>query len=371
MTAGTGWMPIANPDDVPSPALLIHPDRVAENLRRMVARAGDAGRLRPHVKTHKLPQILALELAQGIRKFKAATIAEAEMCAAGGAPDVLFANQPVGPNIRRLLELQRKFPGTRFSCLADNVPTIAALGAAATAAAQTLDVLIDLDVGLHRTGIPPGPEAAALYRLIAGTPGLNAAGLHAYDGHIHDKNPARLVSGTDAAFGPVWRLRDELLAAGLPVPRIVAGGTPTFAVLARHPEVELGAGTAVLWDGDQTENSPGLDFLPAAALLTRVVSRPTPNRLCLDLGHKAVASEMPHPRVRLAGLEDAVFIMHNEEHLVVETPRAGAFPVGTVIYGIPRHICPTVALQSEVFAVKDGRAAETWPVVARARRITI
>ena len=105
--------------------------------------------------------------------------------------------------------------------------------------------------------------------------------------------------------------------------------------------------------------------------MTRVVSRPVENRLCLDLGHKAVASEMPQPRVKLIGLEDAIFIMHSEEHLVVETPRARDYPIGAVVYGIPRHICPTVALYSEVSVIRDGRALETWPVVARSRGITI
>jgi D-threonine aldolase len=106
-------------------------------------------------------------------------------------------------------------------------------------------------------------------------------------------------------------------------------------------------------------------------LITRVVSKPAPGRLCLDLGHKAIASEMPHPRVKLFGLEDANFSMHSEEHLVVETPRADEYKVGSVIYGIPRHICPTVALHHDVWVVRDGKAVDRWEVTARKRRITI
>src|SRR5580658_7961756 len=167
MTAADDWMRIANEDEVPSPALLIHPDRVAENLRRMAARAGGAGRLRPHVKTHKLPQIVALELSVGIVKFKASTIAEAEMCATAGAADVLLAYQPVGPNARRLVELARKFPKVRFSTLVDNAATLSALSSAATAGGVVLDVFVDLNVGMNRTGIAPGPDAAALYRALS------------------------------------------------------------------------------------------------------------------------------------------------------------------------------------------------------------
>jgi len=368
---GGEWFRLANEEDVPSPALLVYPERIEENLRRMVATAGGAERLRPHVKTHKLPQIVTLALSLGITKFKAATIAEAEMCAMQGAPDVLLAYQPVGPNVRRVVELARKYPRTRVSCLVDNAEILAALSGAAAAARIALDVFLDLNIGMDRTGIKPGPEAAALYRALSQAPGLRAAGFHAYDGHLHDPDHAQLVRDAAATFAPVWRLREELGAAGLPVPLVVAGGTPTFSILAGHAGVELGAGTLVLWDFGDTERCPDLDFLPAALLLARVISRPTPNRLCLDLGHKAVASEMPQPRVKLLGLPDAVFVLHNEEHLVVETDRAAEYPVGTVVYGIPRHICPTVALQSEVFVVRGRRMVETWPVVARARRITL
>ena len=365
------WMRISNEDDVPSPALLIYPDRVTENLKRMAATAGGVDRLRPHVKTHKLVQVLELEMKQGIKKFKAATIAEVEMCAADGAPDVLLAYQPVGPNVRRLVALVQKFPGTKFSCLADNRATVAALSSAAASAGVTLDVFLDVNVGMNRTGIVPGPEAVEVYRAISRSPGLRAAGLHAYDGHMRNADHDKLVRDIAVAFAPFWNFRDDLVSAGLPVPLVIAGGTPSSPNHALHRGVEVGAGTTVLWDFGQQEVSPNLHFLNAAMLLTRVISRPTPNRLCFDLGHKSVASEMPHPRVRLIGLEDANFVVHSEEHLVAETTRAAEFPVGTVFYGIPRHVCPTVALHSEAFVVRDGRMTETWPIVSRARRITI
>jgi len=126
-----------------------------------------------------------------------------------------------------------------------------------------------------------------------------------------------------------------------------------------------------LWDFGQEGVCPDHHFENAALLMTRVLSKPAPGLLCFDLGHKAVASEMPHPRVRLIGLEDAEATTHSEEHLVVKTARADDYQVGDVVYGIPRHICPTMALHSDVWAVRDGAAAESWPVVARTRRITV
>lgn len=365
------WFAISNAEAIASPALLLYPERIEKNLQRMIAMAGDVARLRPHVKTHKLPQVVALKRAAGIHKFKVSTIAEAEMTAAAGGEDVLLAYQPVGPNIERLVELMRRFPHTRFATLVDDARNLAAISRVAVAHGVVIELYVDLNVGMNRTGIAPGESAASLYRALCRTPGLKAGGLHAYDGHLHEADPAALARAADQAFAPVWKLRDQLRAESLPVPRLIASGTPTFALLAQHDDVEVGAGTTVLWDFGQAEVCPGHHFLNAAMLFCRVVSKPQPDLLCFDLGHKAVASEMAHPRVRLLGLEDAVAVTHSEEHLVVRTSRSTDYQVGDVVYGIPRHICPTMALHSEVWAVRDGLAAERWPVVARARRITI
>ncbi len=367
----SSWYEISNPEAVSSPAILLYPARIEQNLQQMIATAGDVGRLRPHVKTHKLPQIIALKRKAGIRKFKASTIAEAEMAASASAEDVLLAYQPVGPNIARLIELIRRFPQTRFSALVDDADNLARIGKAAAGSGVVIELLVDLNIGMNRTGIAPGDEAAALYRSLCATPGLKAAGLHAYDGHLHSNDQQALSQAVETAFAPVWRLRDQLLSESMPVPVTVASGSPTFALLARHDDVELGAGTTVLSDVHHEQDSPAHAFVPAAVLLVRVVSKPQPDLLCLDLGHKAVASEMPLPRVRLLGLEDAHALTHSEEHLVVRSARAAQYQVGDVVYGIPYHICPTVALHSEVWAVQDGRAVERWPVVARARRISI
>lgn len=365
------WYRIANEDEVASPALLVYPERIADNIGRMITAAGGAERLRPHVKTHKMPDVIRMEIERGITKFKVATIAEAEMTAAAGGLDVLLAYPVVGPAARRLARLAATHPRTTFRAITDSAVGIDGLAAAATAADVTLDVLLDLDVGFGRTGIRPGPDAAALYRRIAAAPNLTAGGLHAYDGHLRDADHGRLVAATEAAFTPVWSLRSELRAAGFAVPRTVVSGTPTFAILAARDDVEVGAGTTVLWDAGQAEISPDLDFLPAAVLLARVVSKPGDGRLCLDLGHKAVASEMPHPRLSIMGLQAASFPIHSEEHLVVETPQAGGYAVGDVVYAVPRHVCPTVALHDEAVVVRDRRAVDRWRVQARTRRISI
>jgi D-serine deaminase-like pyridoxal phosphate-dependent protein len=365
------WYLVSNVAEVASPALLIYPARAAENLRRMIDITGNASRLRPHIKTHKLPELITMHLERGITRFKCATIAEAEMVAACHAPDVLLAYPPVGPNIQRLLQLVNRYPGTRFSAIADDADSIRALSAACVAAGKRIEVLLDIDCGMHRTGVAPGPEAFALYRLIHESPGLWAGGLHAYDGHLRDTDLEARRAQCSAAFAPVDAFRQELLVAGLPVPRLIAGGTPTFPIHAGRSDVECSPGTCVLWDFGYGDILPDLKFLNAALVLTRVISKPGPTRLCLDLGHKAIAAENPHPRVRFLNLPDAQAVVHSEEHLVVESPRAAEFPIGACLYGVPRHICPTVALHAEAVTIVDGVAQARWDVRARVRRINV
>lgn len=365
------WYRIDNAQNVPSPALLVYPDRIEENLRRMIALVGDVSKLRPHVKTHKIPQIIAMKRAVGIDKFKTSTIAESEMTASVGGKDILMAYQPVGPNVRRFVELIKRFPGSHFAALVDNPGSVIEIAECAKASGVVACLYVDLNVGMNRTGIVPGLEALQLYKLLSTTDGVSAGGLHAYDGHLHEPDLAKITEQARVAFEPVSKLIDEIRASDLEVPNIIAAGTPTSLLLAKMQGVEVGLGTTVLWDAGQPVTSPYLDFQNAAVLLARVISRPTPNRICIDLGHKAVASEMVQPRVRWLGLEDASIVMHNEEHMVLETTKNASFPVGTVLYGIPRHICPTVALYNEVWCVKDRMASEKWPVVARVRCLTI
>jgi D-serine deaminase-like pyridoxal phosphate-dependent protein len=371
MSQPAPWYAVSNIADIPSPSLLVYEDRVVENIRRMIAMVGGPARLRPHMKTHKMPEIIKLHLQQGITKFKCATIAEAEMTAAAGALDVLLAYPLVGPNVARFLRLMQQFPETRFCAVADDEGALRALSEAAGVAGLEVEVMLEVNCGMSRTGIAPGAAAVALYQVLAALPHLIPAGLHAYDGHIHDAELKAREAQVEAAYLPVEALRDQLLALGLPVPHYVVSGTPTFGIHARRGSYECSPGTCVLWDWGYGTKHPDLDFLHAALLVTRVISKPAPLRLTLDLGHKAVAAENPHPRVHFLNLPEAVAVMHSEEHLAVETEEAAGVAVGSVLYGVPWHICPTVALHSAAHVVRDGKVAAVWKVAGRERVITI
>jgi D-serine deaminase-like pyridoxal phosphate-dependent protein len=360
--------------EIISPALIVYRELMEANLASMMAIAGDVGRLRPHCKTHKMPQVTRLELSRGITKHKCATFAEAEMLAEAGVPDIFLSYNLVGPNIGRAVEFRKKFPRVAFLVQADHPDPVAALGRAMSAGGETIDVLLDLDVGQHRTGIAVGSEASQLYQTIARTPGLKAAGFHVYDGHQHQKSREERAAAVNAEWEKVVALRDELEHSGLEVSRIVCGGTGSFPVYAVKTDeaIELSPGTCIFNDAGYSEAFPDLVFKPAIAILTRVISRPAADRITLDLGYKAVASDPPAgKRVILPDLSDAEQVLQNEEHLVLRTPRAGDFQPGDELYAIPRHICPSVALHKQVYVVANGRLVDRWDVVARDRWLTI
>ncbi|HET6573055.1 MAG TPA: D-TA family PLP-dependent enzyme [Fimbriiglobus sp.] len=367
---------LADEADVFSPALVFYPELIRKNVARVVELAGSPDHLRPHAKTHKTREITKLQLDAGVTKHKCATIAEAEVLADAGVPDVLIAYQLLGPNLRRLAALARKFPLTQFSALIDCPSGADGLSRAAAAAGRSLGFFIDLDVGQHRSGIAVGDDALSLYERAAKLPGLRAEGLHAYDGHNNQEPRADREAAVRAALKPVLELRAELERRGLPVPRIVAGGTPTFPVYASLrdvPGLECSPGTYVLHDHGYGTKYPDLSGVtPAAVLLTRVVSRPTANRVTFDAGNKAVGSDPPMAkRIHLLDVPDCEVVGHNEEHLIVETPAADRFAPGDVVYALPGHVCPTVALHREALVAEGGRVTGRWAIASRDRMLTV
>jgi D-threonine aldolase len=358
-----------------TPALLFYKDLIRANIARAIELAGGPQRLRPHAKTHKTREIIALEMEAGIGKHKCATIAEAEILASSGAADVLIAYPLVGPNCGRLARLMAAYPHCRFSVLADHPAGIMALSQAMTAAGQEVDVLLDIDVGQHRTGIAPGTEAIELYEMIHRSPGLRAGGLHVYDGHNHQESRVERQSALQTQLEPVFKLRAALAEKGLPMPRFVSGGTPTFPIHARLdvPGLECSPGTMILHDHGYGSRFPDVvGFTPAALLLTRVISRPTPTRITLDLGHKAVAADPPAgKRCLLLDVPDYQPMAQNEEHFVVETPAAERYRPGDEIFAIPTHVCPTVALHRRAYVIEKGEVIGTWEIAARDRVLSV
>lgn len=363
---------IEGADALFTPALVVFPELIRANLAATIERVGDPARLRPHSKTHKTIELTRLCLDAGITKHKCATFAEAETLAAAGAKDIVFAYSLVGPNIARFVNLARRYPDVSFKPLVDHPGPTEALNRALKGAGLTAEVLLDLDVGMGRTGITPGADALALYRQIAESKGLVPAGLHLYDGQSHQCEPAERGRAVDLVWESAASFVRALESEGLPVPRLVCGNSPTFPrwadLASRDARIECSPGTFFLNDWNYFRDFTDLPFPPAAVLLTRVVSVPRPGRITLDLGYKAVSPDSPvAKRVRLLELPDAQLILQNEEHLVIESPAASRFEPGDLLLAWPGHICPTVALHKELIVVENGRVTGTWAVVARDR----
>jgi D-serine deaminase-like pyridoxal phosphate-dependent protein len=181
-----------------------YPSRIAQNIDTLVTMLPEVSRLRPHVKTHKCQEVTELMLAKGITKFKCATIAEAEMLAICQAPDVLLAYQPVATKLQRFITLIQTYTTTQFSCLVDDLSVAQAI-ATAIQHEITINVYIDLNVGMNRTGILP-QKAEELINALLDLKGIAVKGLHAYDGHIRDQDLALRTENCHQTFVPVFAL---------------------------------------------------------------------------------------------------------------------------------------------------------------------
>jgi D-serine deaminase-like pyridoxal phosphate-dependent protein len=369
MSTDKYWYKISNENEVFSPSLLVYPDRIEANINKMVGIAGDVTKLRPHVKTHKMSEVIRLQIKYGINKFKCATISEAEMVARCGASDILFAMQPVGPNLERFFRLKKEFQGVNFSCIADSEKIILQLSDLACISDINTDIWLDINNGMNRTGIVPGEDALRIYRKISCLPKLFARGLHVYDGHIHDKVFAIRQQICNNSFTPVQKMTDDLTNEGFRSVSIVAGGSPTFPIHASRKDVETSPGTVLLWDFGYSSSFTDMDFQHAAVLFTRVVSKPAKDLLCLDLGHKAVGSEMPQPRIKILDIDNVTIISHSEEHMVIRTANSENLNPGDPIYAIPWHICPTVDRFDSVYVVTESKVTGQWNVEARKRQL--
>jgi D-threonine aldolase len=365
------WYHIDDINEIDSPALVIYKDRVEHNLALAIKIAGDVSRLRPHVKTHKSPQLTKLMLLAGITKFKCATISEAEMLGQCSAPDILLAYQPTGPKIKRLSKLIEAYPLTRFSCLVDSADAAKAIAAEALENAATVDVLLDVNVGMNRTGVSP-QNAVALYEVCKELKGIKVIGLHGYDGHINDTDLRIRKQRADEAYYILDEVKKGLKAIGLAQAVIVAGGSPTFAIHAQREDVECSPGTFVYWDKSYGDLFPDLPFLPAVLVVSRVVSVVNEKKICLDLGHKSIAAENSlNRRVYFLNGEGMQIVGQSEEHLMIETNAPHHYKIGDVLFGMPFHVCPTCALYDEAYVIVAGKRKEVWQMVARDRKISV
>ncbi len=345
-------------DDIDTPAVIIDLDRVEANIARAQACADKFGlKMRPHIKTHKLPVFALKQLAAGAVGITCQKIGEAEVMADAGISDIFLPYNIIGPaKLARLLALHRRVV---LSVTTDNATVLAGLAATFTDPARPLTVLVECETGMERCGVQTPADTLPLARAIDAAPGLRFGGLMTY--------PARgKFAATDR-----WltEARELLAAAGLPCERISSGGTPDMRMIGdTRVATEFRQGTYIYLDRFQVDAGAGALEDCALTVLATVISRPTDDRAVIDAGSKGLTSDLSgypdhglvlgHPRARVAGLsEEHGNIALNGEDL----------QVGQRVQILPNHACVVTNMYDVVHLVSGGRVVEVLPVAARGR----
>ncbi|MBS9462449.1 alanine racemase [Flagellimonas sp. 389] len=364
------WYEIQNIETVDSPSVVIFKNHVEHNIQEMITlMKGNIKRLMPHVKTNKMPKVMQLLLDSGISNFKASTISEAEIAAEAGANAILIAHQLVGPKVDRLLSLASHFSKTTFSTLIDSTETAELLNSKASAQELKINIYIDINNGMNRSGIKMGPGLDKLITFLKDCKSLNFEGFHVYDGHLRDNSFAtrneKIENGFIAVTDYFQSLKNEY-----PNLQLICGGTPSFTSHLLNEDRITSPGTCVLWDWGYSEKLTEQNFNYAALLVTRIISKPTEGIVTLDLGHKSVAPENPiDKRIKFLNLDGYELLSQSEEHGVLKVQNWEDLKIGDVLYGIPYHICPTINLHDEVSVIENGQKTDTWQITARKRKL--
>lgn len=352
---------------VDTPSLLIYKDLVEQNIDNLIKLAGNIELLMPHIKTHKSADVLQLLISKGIKRFKASTIAEAEMAAVNGAKLVLLAHPITGRKINRFLDLIRAFPETEFAPIVDSKTGVDLLSKHVQ---KPLKIYIDINNGMNRTGCAV-ENVLKLMAFMQEKAAFKVAGFHVYDGHISDADfeirKAKVLKGFEGVEKLFLHYKNTL-----PNLELIAGGSPSLTVHALYPERILSPGTFVFWDFAYAQKLKEQPFEPAVFVLATVISKPKSGLITIDLGHKAVAAENSiDKRIFFPENVDLELIYQSEEHGVLKTDDWEKYQIGDLLIGIPFHICPTVNLYQQAYVIEKGNLAGVWEILGGKRKISI
>ena len=358
---------IGQPDSaLDTPALLVDLDRLEANIARIAATCARHGvAWRPHAKVHKTPEIARLQLAAGAAGITCAKLGEAEAMADAGIRDILIANQIVGPI--KMARLMRLLDRASPIVAVDSLANLAELGRAAAGRDPPLRVVIEVDLGMNRAGVEPGPPVVALAAAIAGQGGLRFVGLMGWESHcVAIADTAAKERAVAAAIGLLTASAEACRRAGHAVEIVSCGGTGTFPYCAQQPgvtEVQVGGG---IFGDVHYRTHAHVDGPCALTLLATVTSRPTPHRIILDAGKKALSGDAALPQP--LGLGEIGQIRLSAEHATIELARPSETPrVGDRVAMIVGYSDTTVHLHERLVAIRNGRIAALWRVAGRGR----
>ncbi len=346
--------------EIDTPTLML--DRAASdrNLARMAEFFRDRpAKLRPHFKNHKCVTLAKRQMAAGAIGMTCAKLGEAEVLIDHGFDDVLIANQVVGePKTARLALLAKR---ARIGVAIDHLEQAAAISQAAAAAGSVVHLLVEVDIGMGRCGVPCGAPALDLARSVSALPGVSFAGLQAYEGHlVNVLDRAERAERARAAVQGAIDTRRMIEDAGIPFSCVSGCASANYDSIGTVAGVdEIQAGTYATMDRQYHRLLP--EFEIALSVQVRVISRPGPNKAVLDIGVKGAGSEFGVPAIRDFPDVEIPYFM-SEEHVVVRN--VPDWKIGQVLQLIPSHACTTCNLYREIVVHGDGRVVDVWPIEA-------
>jgi D-serine deaminase-like pyridoxal phosphate-dependent protein len=350
-------------EELDTPTLLL--DRAASdrNLAKMAGFfANRPAKLRPHFKNNKCVTLAKRQMAAGAVGMTCAKLGEAEVLVNHGIDNVLIANQVVGPvKVQRLVRLAKR---AMITVAVDHIDQVTAISQAAVEAGSIVSLLIEVDIGMGRCGLPPGLAVLELAQQILQLPAVRLIGLQAYEGHlvnVIDRTQRRAQS--QAAMQLAVDTRRLLESNGIPLSCVSGCSSATYDSTGVMDGVdEIQAGTYSTMDRQYFRLAP--EFEIAMSILVRVISRPTPNKAVLDVGVKGAGAEFGVPEIRDYPNVVIPFFLA-EEHAVVD--QAPDWPIGTALHLIPSHACTTCNLYREMVVHENGRVVDVWPIEASGR----
>lgn len=356
--------------DLDTPALLVDLDRLEANIERMATVARQGGKsLRPHIKTHKTPEIARMQRAAGAQGLTVAKLGEAEVMADAGFEDIFMANQVVGPiKVERLLALLRR---CRLTVGIDSIEAARPLSEAAVRMGISLPVRIEVDTGIQRAGVRTVEAAAALGSQLKVLQGLQVVGLFTYEGHANNGGEAdRKVACQDAAE-KLRQIAASLQKQDIAVDVLSVGSTVGAPLMAQEPGItELRAGVYVFNDRGQVARGAREEDC-ALTVLSTVTSLPEPDMAILDAGTKTLSGDRGREgSVHGTLLEDPeiVFDWANEEHGHLDLRNASLRPtVGQKLRIIPFHACTATNMHETLYAIRGESVEATWKIAARGK----
>ena len=359
---------------IDTPALLIDLDIVRRNLERMQKKADECrASLRPHIKTHKIPELAHLQLSLGAVGITVAKVSEAEVMAENGIEDIFIANQVVSEiKLNRLAALSKKI---NLSVGLDSISAAERLSALFAASGLTIEYLIEINSGLNRCGVLPGRDASELYQAVSSLPSLQFKGIFTHAGQVYG-------AGSLAEVMEVSRHESKIMAetaqalkeSGTSAETVSVGSTPTMKVWEGYNGVnEIRPGNYIFHDAIQLSLGVATVEECGLSIMATVISRPARERAVIDGGSKAFSSDKgAHGKEMSSGFgivlgKKATLARLSEEHGVMILDPGEDLEIGDRVRLIPNHACAVVNLFDRAYGIRNGEVVEEFRIAARGK----